>query len=178
MRVVTLPASEQILKSLKAGEQILLSGLVATARDAAHNLMLNTGSVPFDIKNISIFYTGPSPAPPGHVIGACGPTTSARMEPFIPEMLKLGMKVVIGKGEMSEETRALFHKHEAVYLAATGGAGALASTKVKSRKTVAWEHLGPEAVSILELEEFPVFVAWDLHNGNIFRRRAKSYDTE
>ncbi|MCD4708271.1 MAG: FumA C-terminus/TtdB family hydratase beta subunit [Candidatus Sabulitectum sp.] len=178
MRAVTIPVSGQSLQSLKAGEQILLSGPVATARDAAHNLMLNTGSVPFDIKSIPIFYTGPSPAPPGHVIGACGPTTSARMEPFIPEMLKLGMKVVIGKGEMSDGTRKLFHQYGAVYLAATGGAGALASTKIKSRRIVAWEHLGPEAVSILELENFPVFVAWDLHHGNIFRRRAKSNDTE
>ncbi|MCK5131598.1 MAG: fumarate hydratase C-terminal domain-containing protein [Candidatus Sabulitectum sp.] len=171
MRVVTLPVSGEVLKSLKAGEQILLSGLVATARDAAHNLMLNTGSVPFDIANIPIFYTGPSPAPPGHVIGSCGPTTSARMEPFIPDMLRLGMKVVIGKGEMSEKTRKLFHKHGAVYLAATGGAGALASTKIKSRKIVAWEHLGPEAVSILELDNLPVFVAWDLHNGSIYTRK-------
>lgn len=148
----------------------MLSGLVATARDAAHNLMLSTGSIPFDIENIPIFYMGPSPAPPGHVIGACGPTTSARMEPFIPEMLKLGMKVVIGKGEMSEEIRGFFRKHGAVYLAAIGGAGALASTKIKSRKIVAWEHLGPEAVSLLELENFPVFVAWDLNNGSIYNR--------
>lgn len=178
MRVVILPVSGQTLRSLKAGEQILLSGQVATARDASHHLMLNTGHVPFDIKSIPVFYMGPSPAPPGRIIGSCGPTTSARMETFIPDMLELGMKVVIGKGEMSEETRALFHKHEAVYLAATGGAGALASTKVKSRKIIAWEHLGPEAVSILELENFPVFVAWDLHRGNIYRRRASSYDTE
>ena len=171
MRVVTLPISEETLKSLKAGEQILLSGLVATARDAAHNLMLNTAHVPFDIKNIPIFYTGPSPAPPGRVIGSSGPTTSARMEPFIPEMLKLGMKVVIGKGEMSDGTRQLFHQYGAVYLAATGGAGALASTKVKMRKIIAWEHLGPEAVSILEIKELALFVAWDLYNGSIYIRR-------
>ncbi len=171
MRVVTVPITEEILMSLKAGEQVLLSGLVATARDAAHNLILDTGYVPFDIKSIPVFYTGPSPAPPGLVIGSSGPTTSARMEPFIPEMLKLGMKVVIGKGEMSDETRKLFHKHGAVYLAATGGAGALASTKIKSRKIVAWEHLGPEAVSILELDNLPVFVAWDLHNGSIYTGR-------
>ena len=170
MRVVTLPASEHALKSLKAGEQILLSGLVATARDAAHDLMLETDYVPFDIKNIPVFYMGPSPASPGHIIGSCGPTTSARMEPFIPEMLKLGMKIVIGKGEMSDETRELFHRYGAVYLAATGGAGALASTKIISRKIVAWEYLGPEAVSLLELLEFPVFVAWDLNHGNIYRR--------
>ncbi|MCK5841848.1 MAG: fumarate hydratase C-terminal domain-containing protein [Candidatus Sabulitectum sp.] len=171
MRVVALPASEEVLKSLKAGEQILLSGLVATARDAAHQLMLNTGQIPFDIESTPVFYMGPSPAPPDRVIGSAGPTTSARMEPFIPEMLTRGMKVVIGKGEMSQDTRELFQKHGAVYLAATGGAGALAATKIKSRRIVAWEHLGPEAVSILELEQFPVFVAWDLYNESIYTRR-------
>jgi len=168
MRVVTLPASEDVLKSLTAGEVVLLSGFVASARDAAHSLMLETGRVPFDITIVPVFYTGPSPAPPGRVIGSCGPTTSARMEPFIPEMLNLGMKIVIGKGDMSKETRQLFQKHRAVYFAAAGGAGALASTKIKSKKTVAWDFLGPEAVSILELDEFPVFVAWDLHNGSIY----------
>ncbi len=176
MRVVTLPASDEVLKSMRAGEQILLSGTVATARDAAHNLMLNTGTIPFDIKSIPVFYMGPSPARPGSVIGSSGPTTSARMEPFIPQMLKLGMKIVIGKGEMSRETRNLFKKYGAVYLAATGGAGALASTKILSRKIVAWDYLGPEAVSILELDKLPVFVAWDLSGGSIYSR--SSYDPE
>ncbi|MCP4648327.1 MAG: TRZ/ATZ family protein, partial [bacterium] len=152
MRIINLPVSEEALSSLVAGEQILLSGTVAAARDAAHNLMLTKGIIPFDIRQIPIFYMGPSPAPPGHVIGSCGPTTSARMEPFIPEMLKYGMRLVIGKGEMSQETRELFHKHKAVYLAAAGGAGALASTRIVSRKIVAWEHLGPEAVAVLELD--------------------------
>jgi fumarate hydratase subunit beta len=169
MRVVALPASQEVLNSFRAGEIVLLSGFVATARDAAHSLMLETGQIPFDITSMPVFYTGPSPAPPGRVIGSCGPTTSARMEPFIPELLSLGMKIVIGKGDMSTKTRQLFQKHGAVYLAATGGAGALASTKIKSKTTVAWEFLGPEAVSILELDEFPVFVAWDLHNGSIYQ---------
>lgn len=177
MRVVNLPASPETLKSLKAGEQILLSGSVATARDAAHHLMLSTGSIPFDIENIPIFYMGPSPASPGNVIGSCGPTTSARMEPFIPRMLELGMKVVIGKGEMSQDTRELFDSFGAVYLAATGGAGALASTRVKSRKVIAWDHLGPEAVSILELDKLPVFVAWDLHRESIYRIMGENNDT-
>ena len=176
MRVVTLPVSDDALKSMKAGEQILLSGIVATARDAAHNLMLNTGTIPFDLKSIPVFYMGPSPAPPGRVIGSSGPTTSARMETFIPQMLKLGMKIVIGKGEMSGKTRKIFQKYGAVYLAAIGGAGALASTKIISRKIVAWEHLGPEAVSILELDKLPVFVAWDLSGGSIYSR--SRYDPE
>ncbi len=171
MRTVNLPITSDILHTLRAGEQILLTGSVATARDAAHNLMIKHDFIPFDIKNIPVFYMGPSPAPVGHVIGSSGPTTSARMEPFIPELLKQGMKVVIGKGEMSAETRKLFQQFGAVYLAAVGGAGALASTKIRSKKIVAWEYLGPEAVSILELEELPVFVAWDLHNGSIYTRR-------
>ncbi|MCD6589286.1 MAG: fumarate hydratase C-terminal domain-containing protein [Candidatus Fermentibacteraceae bacterium] len=168
MRTVTLPASDETLRSFRAGEMILLSGLVATARDAAHSLMLSTGNIPFDVQNVPVFYMGPSPAPPGMVIGSSGPTTSARMEPFIPEMLRFGMKIAIGKGDMSDSTRELFQKYGAVYLAATGGAGAHASTKIKSRKVIAWDYLGPEAVSILELEDFPVFVAWDLHKGSIY----------
>jgi fumarate hydratase subunit beta len=174
MRFVTLPASHDDLLSLRSGEQILLSGTVATARDAAHSLMVNIESVPFDIRNTPIFYMGPSPAPPGRVIGSCGPTTSSRMEQFIPRMLQFGMKAAIGKGEMSSETRELFLKHGAVYLAAVGGAGALAATRIKSSRVIAWEHLGPEAVFLLELCRLPVFVAWDLHGGDMYTRQAQA----
>jgi len=170
MRFVTLPVSQETLLDLRAGEQVILSGTVAAARDAAHSLMTGAESVPFDIGTIPVFYMGPSPAPPGHVIGSCGPTTSSRMEQFIPQMLRMGMRTVIGKGEMSSGIRHLFLEYGAVYLAATGGAGALASTRIKSKKIIAWEYLGPEAVSLLELCRLPVFVAWDLHGGNIFSR--------
>lgn len=168
MRNIEFPVTEEILLSLQAGQMVSLSGFVATARDAAHKLMLSDGVIPFDLSTIPVFYMGPSPAPPGYVIGSCGPTTSARMEPFVDEMLSKGMKIVIGKGEMSQKARLSFHNNRAIYFAAVGGAGALASTKILSREVVAYNHLGPEAIAILELNKLPAFVAWDLHNKSIY----------
>ncbi len=168
MRDLTLPLDHEVLDSLKSGRMVFLTGTVAAARDAAHKLMVETDSTPFDIRNVPVFYTGPSLAPPGLPCGSCGPTTSSRMEPFIPEMLRRGMRIVIGKGDMSRETRELFRKHGAVYLAAVGGAGALTAAAVEERKVIAWDHLGPEAVSLLKIRKLPVFVAWDLHGNNIF----------
>lgn len=175
MRNLILPEGLDNLSDLRAGELIELSGTVAAARDAAHRLMTDTGIIPFDLKSVPVFYTGPTPAPPGMSCGSCGPTTSSRMEPFIPEMLDRGMRLVIGKGSMSDETLELFQRKQAVYLAAPGGAGALSATRVVSRQVIAWEHLGPEAVSLIKLDRLPVFVAWDLHGGNIYRtsRREK-----
>lgn len=168
MRDLILPARRDVIGSLAAGEMLFLTGTVATARDAAHKLMTETGVIPFDLASIPVFFTGPSQAPPGIACGSCGPTTSARMEPFMPEMLRRGMRIVIGKGDMSRETRDIFKRYNAVYLAAVGGAGALTATMVKERKVIAWDHLGPEAVSLLRIEKLPVFVAWDLHGKNIF----------
>ncbi len=168
MRNIKFPVTKEILLTLHAGEMVLLSGFVATARDAAHKLMLEGGVVPFDLATIPVFYMGPSPAPPGHVIGSCGPTTSARMEPFIDKMLSRGMKIVIGKGEMSQSARDSFQKNSAIYFAAVGGAGALASTRIVSREVIAYNHLGPEAIAILELNKLPAFVAWDLHSKSIY----------
>lgn len=168
MRDLILPAYHEALDSLRTGEMVLLTGTVAAARDAAHKLMNETGHVPFDPVRIPVFYTGPSQAPPGMPCGSCGPTTSSRMEPFIPEMLRMGMRIAIGKGDMSRETRDLFRRYNAVYLAAVGGAGALTAAMVEERKVIAWDHLGPEAVSLLSIRKLPVFVAWDLHGNNIF----------
>lgn len=139
--------------------------------------MEETGRIPFDITEVPVFYMGPAPAPPGRPCGSCGPTTSARMEPFIPFMLKMGMRVAIGKGGMSLETRELFKSCNAVYLAAVGGAGALTALAVREKKVIAWEHLGPEAVSILRVEKLPVFVAWDIHGGDIYNTTGETNDT-
>ena len=158
------------LESLRAGEELRLTGVLAAARDAAHDVFLRTGSIPFDPSQVPVYYMGPTPAPRGMPCGSCGPTTSQRMEPFIPFMLERGMRMAIGKGDMSEDTRKLFHDSGAVYMAAVGGAGALAAESVRTRKIIALEHLGPEAVSLITVERFPVFVAWDLHGGNIFKR--------
>jgi len=168
-----LPAEKDQMIRLNAGQKVFLTGTVATARDAAHKLMFDTGLTPFDLKNIPVFYTGMSQAPPGFPCGSCGPTTSSRMEPFIPEMLRRGMRIAIGKGDMSHETRELFMEHGAVYLAAVGGAGALTATVVETRKVIAWDYLGPEAVCLLNLRRLPVFVAWDMHGNNIFQNHRR-----
>lgn len=173
MRDLILPAGSDELKTLRTGEQLLLTGILAAARDAAHKLMVEMGTIPFDIKKVPVFYTGPTPAPPDRPCGSCGPTTSSRMEPFIPWMLQKGMTIAIGKGDMSMETRTLFLEHGAVYLAAVGGSGAFSATRISSREVIAWEHLGPEAVSILYVEKLPVFVAWDLYGGNIYNTHGR-----
>lgn len=170
MRDLILPVEACVLETLRAGEELRLTGVLAAARDAAHDAFLRTGSLPFDPAVIPVYYMGPTPAPSGRPCGSCGPTTSSRMEPFIPFMLERGMKIAIGKGGMSRETRKLFQDAGSVYMAAVGGAGALAAESVRSRRIIAMEHLGPEAVSLIAVEGFPVFVAWDLHGGNIFRR--------
>lgn len=168
MRDLILPADAASLSDLSAGEMVLITGTVAAARDAAHKLMMETGDVPFDPAKTPVFYTGPSQAPPGLPCGSCGPTTSARMEPFIPFMLERGMRIAIGKGDMSPGTRDLFRRFGAVYLAAVGGAGALTAASVSEAEVIAWDHLGPEAVTLLRVKDLPVFVAWDLQGGNIF----------
>jgi fumarate hydratase subunit beta len=169
MRYLTFPFDDCLRESLRAGELLCVSGTVATLRDAGHRMIAETGKPPFDI-SIPVYYTGPSPAPPGFPCGACGPTTSARMEAFIPQMLTLGMTTAIGKGDMGARTRELFLEHRAVYLAALGGSGALSASRVRSRRVVAWEHLGTEALSLIDFDRLPVFVAWDLGGGSIFRR--------
>ncbi len=173
MRDLTFPAEARLLEELTAGELIRISGVVASARDAAHQLITEAGAAPFDLSSVPVFYTGPAPAPPGRPCGSCGPTTSSRMEPFAKKMLEMGMRTAIGKGDMGPETRALFARHRAVYLAAVGGAGALCATRILSRRVIAWDHLGPEAVSLLQVRGLPVFVAWDLHGGNIYNRHGR-----
>ena len=152
-------------KILKAGQRILLSGTVYTARDAAHKriiAMLDSGSsAPFNLKNAVIYYCGPSPAKPGAVIGACGPTTSSRMDVFTPKILKEGAKFLIGKGARSEAVVNSIKENGAIYLVATGGAAALLSKTVKKADLIAFEDLGPEAVYRLEVKDMPLIVAID-----------------
>ncbi|MDR0820448.1 MAG: FumA C-terminus/TtdB family hydratase beta subunit [Endomicrobium sp.] len=160
-------------KMLKAGQRILLSGTVYTARDAAHKRiidMLDSGiAVPFNLKNVAIYYCGPSPAKPGAVIGACGPTTSSRMDIFTPRILKEGVKFLIGKGGRSESVVNSIKENSAVYLVATGGVAALLSKTVKKADLIAFEDLGPEAIYKLEVEGMPLIVAIDSDGGNVFK---------
>jgi len=172
----SLTTSELIKKipDLKAGERILLSGKIYTARDAAHKrisaLLEKNEKVPIDLKDKIIYYCGPCPARPGKAIGSCGPTTSARMDEFTPLLLSKGVKAAIGKGPRSAEVLKALKKYKALYLVVTGGIGALLAQKVKSCRAVAFEDLGPEAIYELEIRDFPAIVASDTQGGNIFAR--------
>lgn len=159
-------------KDLKAGEMILLSGTVYTARDAAHKRMralIEEGStLPFELRGAAVYYAGPTPAPKGMPIGSCGPTTSCRMDPFAPQLLDLGLRVMIGKGNRSAEVVDAIRRNGAVYLCAIGGAGALAARAVKSCEVIAFDDLGCESVKRLEMEDFPLIVAIDAQGNSVF----------
>jgi fumarate hydratase subunit beta len=163
MKHVQLPLTKDVIKKLKPGEWVLLSGPVLTARDAAHKRLADTLSSgkkpPFSVKGETIYYTGPTPARKGEVIGSCGPTTSSRMDPFTPILLRQGLLCTIGKGERSKETSRAIKKHGAVYFVTIGGAGAYLSEKVTSSKIIAYKDLGTEAVRRLMLKDFPAIVA-------------------
>lgn len=169
---VKLPLTEEALAELRVGENVLLSGILYVARDAAHKRMteaLEKGeSLPFDIKGQTLYYMGPSPAPPGRAIGAAGPTTSTRLDTYTPRLLAEGLKGMIGKGIRSEEVKAAMKKHQAIYLAAVGGAGALISRSIKKSETIAYADLGPEAVLRLEVKDFPATVINDIYGGDLY----------
>jgi fumarate hydratase subunit beta len=169
---VTLPLTEKTLEELKAGDNLLLSGVLYVARDAAHRRMTETldrgEPLPFDIKGQTLYYMGPSPAPPGRVIGSAGPTTSTRMDSYTPRLLAAGLKGIIGKGVRSKEVKDAMKKHKAVYLAAIGGVGALISKSIIKSEIVAYPDLGPEAVLRLEVKDFPVTVINDIHGGDLY----------
>ena len=160
---LTLPLQNTDLTNLKTGDKVLLNGVFYTARDAAHKRIveyLDTGKeLPFELKDAAIFYAGPTPARPGQVCGAIGPTTSSRMDKYTPRLLEAGVKVLIGKGERSPEVIDAIRKHQAVYLVAVGGAAALLSKCVVSCEIIAWEDLGTEAVRRLVVKDFPCYVA-------------------
>jgi fumarate hydratase subunit beta len=159
MRKIFLPLTKDIIKTLKQGEMVLLSGPVLTARDAAHKRLrdaLKKGKkIPVVLKGETIYYVGPTPHRKGEVIGSCGPTTSSRMDPFTPLLLKHGLIGMIGKGERSKEVNLATKKYKAVYFITIGGAGAYLSEKVKSAKVVAYKDLGPEAIYRLKIKYFP-----------------------
>ena len=171
----SLTTSELISKTaeFKAGDKILLSGKIYTARDAAHKrlsvLIEKNEKLPIDLKDKIIYYCGPCPARPGRVIGSCGPTTSARMDELTPLILSRGVKATIGKGPRSDETLKALTKYKALYLVATGGVGALLAEKVLKCETAAFADLGPEAIYELDVEDFPLIVANDTRGGNIFK---------
>lgn len=165
---------KDIAPVLKAGDTVLLSGKVYTARDAAHKrvmALVNRGDqLPFEIKGAAIYYSGPTPTPPGLAIGSCGPTTSCRMDIYTPELMDRGLLCTIGKGERSAEVYDAIVRNKGIYLCALGGAGALAACCIKKCEVIAFEDLGCESIKELELEDFPLIVGADCSGGVIFRR--------
>ena len=166
--------SENFIKSLRAGQEVLLSGQIYTGRDAAHKRMielLDAGKpLPFDVKGQAIYYAGPCPAPPGKVIGSVGPTTSGRMDAYTPWLIKEGLKVMIGKGNRNQLVIKAIQLYSGLYLAAIGGAGALMSLCVEKSEPVAFEDLGPEAIYRLTVRDMPLVVAIDCWGGNVYER--------
>ena len=176
---LTPPLSDGDVEGLQAGDRVLISGTIYTGRDAAHKRLIDlihSGEVlPIDIKGQIIYYVGPSPAKPGMAVGAAGPTTSYRMDAYAPELIRLGLKGMIGKGARGQPVRDAMVKHKAVYFAAIGGAGALMAQAIKKAEVVAYEDLGPEAIRRLEVEEFPVIVVNDVQGNDLYEEGIKKY---
>ncbi len=170
---ITTPLSDQDILGLHAGDSVLLSGVVYTARDAAHARMADAirrgEPLPFDIRGQIIYYVGPTPAKPGRVIGSAGPTTSGRMDAYTPVLLTSGLKGMIGKGERSQEVIDAIVRYRAIYFAATGGAAALLAKHVISCKVIAYEDLGCEAIHKLEVCDFPLIVINDCRGRDYYR---------
>jgi fumarate hydratase subunit beta len=173
------PCTAADLDALHAGDTVLLSGVVYTARDQAHKRMieaLDAGEkLPFDLAGSAIYYVGPTPERPGDVIGSAGPTTSGRMDAMSPRLLDLGNKVMIGKGKRDDAVKAAVVRNGAVYLAALGGAGALMAKSVKSLEVIAWSDLGCEAVRRLEVQDMPLTVILDAHGGDLYQSGPAAY---
>ena len=176
---ITTPLSEAVARSLVAGDDVLISGKVFVARDAAHKRMvegLDAGNpLPVDLTGGIIYYMGPSPARPGQAIGAAGPTTSGRMDKYAPRMIEHGLKGMLGKGQRSEAVVAAMKEHGCVYFAAIGGAGALNSKCIKKYQVLAFADLGPEALSIIEVENFPATVVIDCNGNNQYIKGQAEY---
>jgi fumarate hydratase subunit beta len=176
---VKLPLTDEALKDLRAGDNVLLSGVMYVARDAAHKRIddaLDQGKpLPFDIKGQTIYFMGPSPAKPGQVIGSAGPTTSGRMDAYSPRLIAEGLKGMVGKGMRSPAVKDAIKKYKAVYMAAIGGTGALISRTIKKSEVVAYEELGAEAVLRLEVKDFPATIINDIYGGDLYEEGKARY---
>lgn len=181
-KTIHAPLVREEIKSLRAGDSVLLTGTLYTGRDAAHKRlcdMVKRGEpLPFDVTNQVIYYAGPCPAKPGEVIGSCGPTTSYRMDAYAPVLCDLGLIGMIGKGQRGEAVIEAIRRNGGVYFAATGGAGALIASSVESAKVIAFEDLGTEAIRELRVVNLPVIVAIDAYGGNLYEDGPAQYRRE
>jgi fumarate hydratase subunit beta len=179
---LTPPLSDADVQQLRAGDRVRITGVLYTARDAAHArlwpLIEGGQPLPIDVRGQIIYYTGPSPARPGDVVGSIGPTTGSRMDKFTPALLKLGLKGTIGKGHRGQAVKDALRQHKGVYFGAVGGAGAVLSEYVKKLEVVAYEDLGTEAIRRLEVKDFPVIVVNDCHGGDLYQDGMKAYARE
>jgi fumarate hydratase subunit beta len=176
---ITTPLTKDVIKNLKVGDSVLLSGVIYTARDAAHKRLVELidkgEDLPIDVKDAVIYYVGPSPEKPGNVIGSAGPTTSYRMDAYTPKLLEKGLKGMIGKGLRSQEVVDSMIKNGAVYFAAIGGAGALISKCIKKAEIVTYEDLGSEAIRKLYVEDLPIVVVIDSQGNNLYKDGQNDY---
>ncbi len=178
-RRIILPLTDELVAELRAGDRVLLNGTLLTARDAAHKnlvaLIAQGAPLPVDLYGQVVYYVGPSPAPPGRVIGACGPTTSGRVDSYTPALLARGLKGMIGKGFRSPEVITALKEYRAVYFGAVGGAGALLSKCVRAARVAAYPELGPEAMHELVVADFPAVVINDIYGGDLYREGRRQY---
>lgn len=185
-KIIHAPLIAEEVRGLRAGDSVLLSGTIYTGRDAAHKrlckLVEEGKALPFDIRSQVIYYAGPCPAKPSDAIGSCGPTTSYRMDAYAPKLCDLGLIGMIGKGPRSEAVIDAIKRNTGVYFAATGGAGALIATCVKSAEIIAFDDLGTEAIRRLTVENLPLIVAIDAYGGNLYEqgpaKYSKNYSTD
>ena len=173
------PVNPEEVKKLRIGDEVYISGVIYTGRDAAHKrlceLLDKNESLPLDVNNSVIYYVGPTPAKPGRAIGSAGPTSSYRMDPYSEQILKEGLKVMIGKGPRSKEFKESLPKYGAVYLSAIGGAAAQISESVKKCEVIAYEDLGAEAIHRLEVENFYAIVTYDSQGNDLFEQGIEQY---
>ncbi len=176
---IETPLTDEVIEDLRAGDKVLITGYIYTARDAAHKRMVETlqrgEPLPVELRGQVIYYVGPTPPKEGQVIGSAGPTTAIRMDKYVEPLLKLGLKGMIGKGYRSPQVKELLKKYKAVYFAAVGGVATLLQRHIKSSELIAYEDLGTEAIRRLYVEDFPVIVANDIYGGDLFEEGRKKF---
>ena len=179
VKKITTPLTDEVVKDLRAGDAVEITGVVYQARDSAHKrlvALIEAGDeLPFELKGAVVYYMGPSPAKPGNVIGSAGPTTSGRMDAYAPLLMKHGLKGMIGKGLRTAEVKQAMIDETAVYFAATGGAGALLAKRIVGNEVIAYPELGAEAVARLEVKDFPAIVVNDCYGGDLYEEGRKEY---
>jgi len=176
---ITSPIDAETIEKLTVGTKVLISGVIYTARDAAHRRLIQAldkgDRLPFDLAGQILYYMGPSPASPDHIIGSAGPTTSGRMDIYTPRLIAAGIRAMIGKGNRSPEVKEAIKKYKAVYFAAIGGAGALLAKSIKQVEVIAYEDLGAEAILRLNVDNFPAIVANDIYGNDLFEQGKARY---